>query len=151
MIRLIEIRRPQGSPKNSVTIVFDGSAGRWAQPASPSVRVVFSLDQSADDEIKKMVMGSSAKKRTVVVTNDNDIRFFVRHLGARTISVKDFLGPVTGFWGPKGASSPKKGPGEGEEKYISKTLEYKITSEMEKIWVNPSKSPKDQRGPRDKR
>jgi len=142
LIRFIEIHRPQGSLNNTVTIVFDGQAGMWGQPKSSDVKIVFSTGESADDYIKRAVSSSPHKKSMVVVTNDRDIKLYVRAQGARVKSVDEFLGRVNVFAaGKKGAA--KNSQVTEDSKYISKTLEYKITTEFEQIWLNkPSNSKK---------
>lgn len=137
LIRAIEVQQPQGSPHNSVTIIFDGQPGMLGPIQTSLVNVVFSEGESADDKIKYMVEQSRSKKSMVVVTDDRDIKFAVRPLGARVISVKEFWAKMRpnalkrGF--PKTPS--KNNEREEEEKTISKTLEYEITSEFEKIWL----------------
>lgn len=124
LIRFIEIHRPQGSLNNTVTIVFDGQAGMCGQPKSSQVKIVFSSGESADDYIKRAVSRLPHKKSTVVVTNDRDIKLYVRAQGARVKSVDEFLGIA------------KNSQATQDSKYISKTLEHKITTEFEQIWLN---------------
>ena len=134
LIRWLEIYRPQGSSKNLVTIVFDGQSGIDHVQTPSSVKVIFSQDESADDKIRKIVEDSDFKKRLVVVTDDRELKFSVRALGASVMAVKDFLAQAK----PRGQSEV---PGTGQknkpetEKYISKTVEYKINAELEKIWL----------------
>ena len=134
LIRMIEVHRPQGSFNNSVTIVFDSQSGGGAVEVSSSVKVVFSSGESADDYIKKAVARSPAKKRIVVVTDDKEIQFFVKPLGARVVGVDEFLSRMTDFSGKK-RSVHKPGSDPQEAKHLSKTLEHQITSELEKIWL----------------
>jgi len=135
LVSFIEKRKPQGSLKNRVTIVFDGRAGMGSEKNDSRLEVIFSKAESADDTIKKIVAAATNKKNIVVVTGDRGIQYAVRALGAKVCSVKDFLGKAT-----LRAKGPvlKKGPASsaGRQKNISKQLEYKITSEFEDIWVN---------------
>lgn len=132
LVRLIELHQPQGSFKNQVTIVFDGRAGLRPGPRSSSVQIVFSQDESADDKIKKIVEQSQNPRNFVVVTDDRDIRYSVRALGAKLLNVKDFLKKIES----PGKSFKKDSQQESEaNKNISKTLEFKITSELEEIWL----------------
>ena len=137
LIRLIEIHRPQGSLSNKVTIVFDGQAEFFGQTHAGAVKIVFSRGESADDCIKRMVSDSKQKKNIVVVTNDRDIRFFVRAQGARIVSVEDFVKKLRADFLRKG-TNPSSPSGE-DSKYISKTLEFQITSELEEIWIKDAK------------
>ena len=131
LIRFIEIHRPQGSFNNSVTIVFDGQIGMGGPPDASGVKIIFSSGESADDYIKRAVSRSPHKKSTVVVTDDRDIQFYVRAQGAQVKSVDEFLSRK---------EAEKNSEAAEDSKYISKTLEYKITAEFEQIWL--TKPPK---------
>ncbi len=107
------------------------------------VKVIFTRGRSADEEIKAVVAGSDYRKNMVVVTDDRDIQYTVRALGAKVCGVSEFLGkgrvsrassaPAQGGAGGEGKQARQMEP--PAEKYIPKTLEHKITSEMEKIWL----------------
>jgi predicted RNA-binding protein with PIN domain len=135
LIRFIERSRPQGSAKNSVTIVFDsiGNLESFGGMASATVQVVFSQGESADDRIKKIVAQASNKKNITVVTDDRAVQYAIRALGAKASGVKAFLS--------QGKNSGPQNPGTdgapSSEKYISKRDEAEITSEMQKIWLKP--------------
>ncbi len=131
LIRLIEIHQPQGSSNNEVTVVFDGQPGIWNW-SEASVKVVFTLSESADDYIKRYVAGSQAKRSIVVVTDDRDIKYFVRAQGAKVLSVDEFLGKIKNSSRRPGRPA-KSGSVEG--KSISETLKAKITTEFERIWL----------------
>ena len=131
LIRFIEIHRPQGSFNNPVTIVFDGQIGMDGEPNASSVKVIFSSGESADEYIKRAVSRSPHKKSTVVVTDDRDIQLSVRAQGAQVKSVDEFLG--------RRKEAAKNSEVTEDSKYISKTLEHKITTEFEQIWLNKSK------------
>ncbi len=140
-IRWIEAALPQGSRNNQVIVVFDGQPGSWGDCSTSVVQVVFSLDESADDRIKAMVNRSKSKKTIVVVTNDRDIIYAVRAAGASSMSVEDFM--RKGRQHPLGAKTlPKKMAQQKQDqsKYISKSLEFKITSEFERIWLKSKDS-----------
>ena len=148
LVRLIETHQPQGSLHNNVTIVFDGQPGIWGKVSSSRVKVIFTETESADDKIKSLVEDSSFKKNIVVVTDDKDIKFAVRRMGATVIGVQEFWSRIQSK-----SASPKLFPKQTnrrdrkdkeEEKIISKTLEYKITSEFEKLWLgNGDKKKRD--------
>src|SRR3989338_5991790 len=78
LIAYIEQLRPQGSPSNQVTIVFDGQPQMMQSLMRSPVKVTFSQNESADDKIKKLVYEAGNKKNIVVVTNDRDIQYAVR-------------------------------------------------------------------------
>ena len=135
LVSLIDIYRPQGSRQNKVIIVFDGQPGMINEESSPTVKVVFSENESADDKIRSLVAASNRKREIVVVTDDKELKFSVRALGANVLGVKDFLQKIKKRDIITTAGQTKKPKHEEEEKHISKTLEYKITAELEKIWL----------------
>ena len=103
---------------------------------SGSVQVIFSRGESADDLIKKIVEQYPFKKNLVVVSNDKDIKLYVRALGAGVLSVKEFLG--SDLKKSKGSSKGQSQPATG--KHISLTDQARITKEMEGIWIKSKKS-----------
>ena len=130
LIRHIENNQPQGSRNNQVTVVFDGRSDVYSESQPSSVKVLFSQDESADDKIKRIVVQADSKANTIVVTNDRAIQYHVRAVGAKAVSVEDFF-----FDKNKKLKSTASKPVTKEHKNISKTVEFKITSELEKIWL----------------
>jgi len=114
-----------------VTVVFDGRAGIENKVRSSFVKVVFSMDETADDAIKGMVHRSKNRKNVIVVTNDRAVQYAVRAEGAQVIGVKAFL------------SQAKKGMMPARQKEGSRRLshseEYQITREMADIWLKRKK------------
>jgi len=144
LVRLLEARRPQGSLNNSVTIVFDGHSGNFGQIPSSTVKIIFSQEESADDRIKRIVLKSTLKKNIVVVTNDKDIKFSVRAQGARVMSVDEFMYKIIPGQIDQRKQAKHSRPEREDVKHIPQTLEYKITAEFEKIWLEGSgRSPKE--------
>ena len=133
LVRFIERCRPQGSLRNSVTIVFDGTLDAFGTMASSTAEIIFSQGESADDRIKKIVTQAKNRKNIVVVTDDRAVQYAIRALGAKACSVKDFLSQGENA-GQKELTAGKTAQ---PEKYISKSDELKITSEMQKIWLKP--------------
>ena len=93
--------------------------------------------------MKKLRLWSRApllriKKNTVVVTNDRDIRIAVGALGAKTMDVQSFLGKARPQPVKKNLAK-SSADREGSLK-VSTSLEFKITSEMEQIWLKSKKS-----------
>lgn len=138
LVSLIETYKPQGSAKNSVTIVFDGKSGYWGGYQSSVVQVVFSVDESADDKIKRLVSEAENARRIVVVTDDREIKYYVRGLGAEVLSVGLFLEKLRPKTDKLKKDHAKNGARE-TTKVISKTLEFSINSELEEIWLNKKK------------
>ena len=154
LIQWIESRRPQGSPRNMVTVVFDGRSDVWTclpdrqaclpdrqggAGGSSSVRILFAQGESADEKIVRMVEEEAHRKSVVVVTDDRALQYAVRALGAKVESVAEFTGKERPAREHAGARSRKPDPG----KNISKTLEYKITSELARVWLDKEKTGND--------
>ena len=138
LVGLIETYKPQGSSRNTVTIVFDGKSGICGSHSSSIVKVVFTSDESADDKIKRLVAQAANKKLMVVVTDDREIKYYVRALGACVVSVKEFLEKLR----PKEAKAKKAQAALGVRettKVIPKTIEFKINSELEEIWLKKNR------------
>ncbi len=91
---------------------------------------MFSQGQSADDKIKEVVEAARNRKRIVVVTDDKEIKFYVRSLGATVLAVKDFIPRLL----PEKRNLKSKADSR-EGKHISHSLEHEITSELKKIWL----------------
>ena len=135
LIRFIEQYQPQGSVKNLVTIIFDGKLESFGRMASSAAQIIFSQGESADDRIKKIVAQAKNKKNIIVVSDDRDVQYATRALGAKAISVMAFL--------RQGKSQKQnrtlKDQAVPLEKHISECDESRITSEMTKIWLKPGK------------
>jgi predicted RNA-binding protein with PIN domain len=123
--------RPQGSARNKVTVVFDGKSEHLSfPPASGEIRVVFTCQESADDYIKRLVEESGDPKKFVVISDDKDIKLYVRALGAGVLSVREFAADLF----QRKAGGVKAKPSAGSTKYITVTQANKINSELERVW-----------------
>jgi len=87
----IEGRRPQGSLRNKITVVFDGKLDVGPFPGHPSIEIIFSRNESADEAIKDIVKKTKNRACLIVVTDDRDLKLDVRALGCRIMSVAEFL------------------------------------------------------------
>ncbi len=92
LLALIRAERLTGSSQNKVSLVFDG------YPAHPlpdyndtDINIIFSRKISADEKIKMLVEESGNRKNIAVVSDDKDIKFFVKSLGARSVGVEEFI------------------------------------------------------------
>ena len=125
LTRFIETFRPQGSRKNKVTVVFDGKEDVFSPPVRSEIKVIFTRNESADDWIKRFVEKTAQPKQCLVVTDDKEIRFFVRAFGAKVVSVSEFVDKVR----------KKFQPTKTEETPLSLEKAREITKELEKIWL----------------
>jgi len=87
----IESTRPQGSLKNRLVVVFDGSSEVFGFKEDHCFEVIFTRGQSADEMIKAMVSDSGHPKNIIVVTDDKELALSVRRQGAKIMSTTEFL------------------------------------------------------------
>ena len=136
LVHFIEAYRPHGSRRNEVTVVFDGKEDVAShEEKKSSVRVLFSRNESADDEIKRMVEVSRNPKRMVVVSDDKAIMFYCRAAGARVKSVKEFLADSTAGGKTRNAQEAR----DEEKEELSAEAAAKITAYLKGIWVKEDK------------
>lgn len=126
LIGLLSVYQPQGSKRNRVTVVFDGSAGNFSvfRTASP-IGIIFTQGESADDKIKRMVEKSENPRNIAVVTNDREIQRFARQKNAQVKTVEEFLAKC-------GAPRTK---GRVDDKIIGPLEAAEINEEMKKLWL----------------
>lgn len=130
LLELIIRKRLSGSPNNKVIVVFDGHLDPENSQAlnghNKRIEVIFSRKESADTRIKKMVEDSSGLKNIIVVSDDKEIRFYVKSLGAKVLSVEEFI-------------SPKEKFKDDREEDLKLGLSYSeakvINEELKKIWL----------------
>lgn len=139
LIKIIENENPQGSVNNQLTILFDGRPGRVDTPGTIRVKVTFTGDQSADDRIKEIVTDAQNKKSYVVVTDDRDIQYYVRSLGAKVLKVADFLSHSKSHQ-DKTRSSLENPGDQHAAQGIPQNVKEAINTELEKIWLRKKKS-----------
>lgn len=131
LIHFVENRRPQGSSRNKVTIVFDGHKGLYDQISSNCAQILFSYDISADDLIKRIVSESDNRKQIIVVSNDRSVQYAVRALGAKVMKVEEFLVRPSATQ----SSKKKKMNEQPVKKFISQTTQSKINEELGAVWL----------------
>ena len=130
LLELIQRARLAGSPKNLVIVVFDGfpKAQDTFQLNNEdfAIRVIFSREESADKRIEKLIEQSGNPKNIIVVSDDKEIVFFAKALGAKAKSVEDFLLP------PKRAQEAKGNLLEAE---LSYSQMHRINEELRRLWL----------------
>jgi predicted RNA-binding protein with PIN domain len=123
LLRFIEDRRPTGSPRNEITVVFDGKEDVDSPPWRGTARVVFSVGHDADTVIKRRVDSLSNPTVAIVVTDDVAIQRWVKAAKAKVLSCKDFIA----------LAQPKPGAGKRGPKLDLETR-AQINEEFGKIW-----------------
>ncbi|MFH0913359.1 MAG: NYN domain-containing protein [Candidatus Omnitrophota bacterium] len=131
LLTLIKTRRLAGSLRNKVTVVFDGYPGLSSKDLGGfGIDVIFSQKETADARIKRMVEAQGNPRNVVVVSDDKEIKFFIKAVGARSIGVEDFLYP----------DRHKQKPQENEKDLFKPELSYsqmdKINQELKTIWLH---------------
>ncbi|NQT00127.1 MAG: NYN domain-containing protein [Candidatus Omnitrophica bacterium] len=123
LIRLLESAQRKSRQFKDLTVVFDGKLKIQSFQIHSTVRVVFSRGISADQKIKEIVECSNFARDIAVVSDDREIKFYVGSLGAKKVSVGEFLKKLS-------ATTKKEDAfelGQGEAK--------RINQELEKIWL----------------
>ncbi|MCF7873403.1 MAG: NYN domain-containing protein [Candidatus Omnitrophica bacterium] len=123
LLFLIYKNKLTGSTNNSVWVIFDG--GRPPYPINNfQYKVLFSGGEIADNLIIKKVKQVKNKKQILVVTDDRQLAYRAKTLGAGAISVNKFM------------SKAKKSQKKEKTKDISYSLQREITEELKKIWLD---------------
>lgn len=134
LVKFIEINQLKGSARNNVTVVFDGQSGMGSCVSScEGMEIVFSMNGSADDLIKRMAERAAQPKSIIVVTDDKEIIRFVRNAGARVMSVQEF------FLRGKKRRAAQTAHGMAFGRGLPSSEERKITQELARIWVKEKK------------
>jgi predicted RNA-binding protein with PIN domain len=115
-----------GSPKNKVTVVFDGYPDSRERFDESDFCVVFSRMISADEKIRKLIEESGQRKGIVVVSDDRQVQDAARALGANVSSIEEFVGKK---------DRQKKPLDNGLEQKVTYSDMEKINSELRKIWL----------------
>lgn len=125
---MIKLKNLCGSPNNKIWIIFDGYQDASSNNLDePNFKVIFSRRESADNRIKKIIELTSNPKNVIVVSDDKEIKYYVKSCKAKTVSVVDFL------CSKKILAVEKAGRLEPE---ITYSQMHKINEELKKIWLS---------------
>jgi predicted RNA-binding protein with PIN domain len=91
LLAFIEQKRPHGSLRNRITVVFDGQPDVSSPPYQGNIEVVFSEGPSADTIIKRRADAAARPRDVVVVTNDKAVRRWAAGAKTRLMSCEEFL------------------------------------------------------------
>jgi predicted RNA-binding protein with PIN domain len=116
LVRFIAGRRPHGSLRNAVTVVFDGSMDVCSLNVPGEVKVIFSKGESADDLIKRLIEESLNPREIVLVSE------FLAQGDKNTSAHRK----------PRGASGKSS-----DGKVIPEVFKARVNRELEKTWLRP--------------
>lgn len=131
LIDFISNNRPHGSPRNTVTVVFDCKSknpyecGSYNVSHAGGVEIIFSGGvMSADDVIAEIVDNSENPRQITVVTNDKGIRRRTAPGGAKCENAESFI--AKGFKTKNIIRAREVLSGEAKEE---------INEEFERLWL----------------
>ncbi|MDI6759032.1 MAG: NYN domain-containing protein [Candidatus Omnitrophota bacterium] len=114
------------SGKNKVTVVFDGYAQRQSLVLSDSeIRVIFSGADTADERIKRIIEQAERTKNLIVVSDDNEIRYFAKSARIDVLRVEEFFKK----------KNPVRMGNETQDVKLTYTQMHKINEELKRIWL----------------
>ena len=126
LLSFIRNNQLTGSQKNTLKIVFDGYPDTYWQGNKEKDEVVFSGDISADEKIIKLLEKNSRPKDVIVVSDDRELRFLARSLGAKVLAVEDFICLKE--------KTPKRKNEEAETE-LTFSQKHDINEELRKLWL----------------
>lgn len=92
LIDVLADMKKKMSPRNKITVIFDGDDSIFSPGQTRhEIKVRFSRNEDADSLIKRTVSENKNPKVLVVVTDDNDIRSYVRREKVKLQSTEYFL------------------------------------------------------------
>lgn len=128
LIKFLIQKKPQGSYKNKVIVVFDGNpevfARKYEKIKNYNIEIIFSSDQTADEKIKQIVNNLKNPGNFAVVTDDKEIKYYANYYGVRVLSVKEFM--KTGRTKPSRYENEKLNMSESEIRKINEELRKKF-------------------------
>lgn len=116
-----------GSPRNRVTIVFDGYQPEGFCNHYPGLTVRFSNSGKADPLIMDLVRGHENPGILVVVSDDREIQEVVRSCGGKAMGSAGFLSRKSA------RPSHRRAPEAGGK---NKKMEREITRELSELWLD---------------
>jgi predicted RNA-binding protein with PIN domain len=126
LLAFISRNKLTGSWNNKIIVVFDGYPQEESANFNSEAEVIFSRNESADEKIKKIIEKSNNTKNIIAVSDDKEIKFIVKSLGARAMGVAEFINAKKRIRRPKDDSA---------ELELTYTQIHKINQELSKIWL----------------
>jgi predicted RNA-binding protein with PIN domain len=124
----IRMHKLTGSAKNKVTVVFDGYPGTAQLKDGPgdNIEILFSRRETADQTIKRILENAASNKNILVVSDDKEIKIFTRLIGARSLSVEDFI---------RRKDKASRVQSVSLKPELTYTQIHKINQELKRIWL----------------
>ncbi len=93
LLDFIKFKKPCGSPKNKISVVFDGYPPANSRHSfdQAEINVIYSQEITADARIKAMLDICQNPKIVIVVSDDREIQFFAKSAGAKAAGVEEFI------------------------------------------------------------
>jgi predicted RNA-binding protein with PIN domain len=126
LLEFIRTEKLCGSPRNKITVVFDGYAGGF-NAKDCDIEVIFSQEQTADEKIKKIIQSRGSTRNAVVISDDKEIKYFVRSSGMKAVGVEEFI-----------RHKKRKSSFVGDESLkpeLTYSAMHKINQELRQIWL----------------
>lgn len=95
LFKILHFYNFTGSPRNKLTVIFDGREDVPEENYAFPFEVKFSKKEKADDLIERIVRRSANPKQMVVVTNDKGLKRRVSQWGASVREVDDFFKKIS--------------------------------------------------------
>jgi len=126
-----------GKSNNKAMVVFDGYPDFLEKAAyKTDIDVVFSREETADERIKKIIEASPVPKNIVMVSDDKEIVFFAKSMGAKAMAAEELISRAPGARRYKpGQRKENQEQKEDLEPKISYSSMQKINQELRKIWL----------------
>ena len=127
LLEFIRTKKLCGSSRNKITVVFDGYAGDF-KTGDCDIEVIFSQELTADERIKKIVCARGNTVNFVVISDDREIKDFVKSSRVKAVGIEEFI-------------HHKKKKANLEDESLKPELTYsamhKINQELKQIWLKP--------------
>ncbi len=122
-IRFLETAQMTNRRFKDLTVIFDGQSDVSAPRMHSAIKITFSRGGCADKKIKEIVESSNFARDIAVVSDDREVRSYIGSLGAKKVSVKEFLKTVCSSFGRRDVFK------------LDETEAKKINRELERVWL----------------
>ncbi|MEI6223080.1 MAG: NYN domain-containing protein [bacterium] len=93
----------QSDPKKKFTLVFDGYSPKYydykTMPTHGNIKIIFSMDESADDNIIHRCELAKNKNELTVITNDRSLQMHAKSHNVPIWTIREFEHFIEKKWG----------------------------------------------------